>query len=461
MKRNQWFAISLLALLLAGCGLVAIPTADGRPPTAFATDDRRPATVAAATVDGRPTTARPTTEPTVAPTETPEPPTATSTQSVAPTETVEPPTATLTQSAIGNTTSLPDPAGYDWRLVADGLARPVGLANASDGSNRLFVIEQAGRIRILQDGALLLDNPFLDITGRVGSQANEQGLLGLAFHPRYPENGYFYVNYTDLNGDTVIARFSVSPDANAADPNSETQLLWIDQPFGNHNGGCLVFGPDGYLYIGMGDGGSAGDPQGNAQSLDTLLGKLLRIDVDAGEPYVIPADNPFANGGGLPEIWAYGLRNPWRFSFDRLTGDLFIGDVGQADWEEIDFLPAGSAGGANFGWDYREAGHPFEGQPLESQALVEPVAEYPHNPGYSVTGGYVYRGAALPEFQGVYIYGDYLSGFISGLLRMPDGSWQDEILFSTHVAITSFGEDEAGEIYFTSHQGGVYRLEGK
>ncbi len=237
-----------------------------------------------------------------------------------------------------------------------GLDKPEGLVNAGDGSGRLFIIEQGGLVRILKDGELL-PTPFLDLTQKVIC-CGERGLLGLVFHPKYAENGYFYVDYTE-NVDnqlyTVVARYNVSAsDPNQADPGSEVRLLRIEQPYNNHNGGEVQFGPDGYLYIGMGDGGSVGDPYGNGQSLQTLLGKILRIDVDNTQPYAIPADNPFANGGGLWEIWAYGLRNPWRFSFDKLTGDLYIGDVGQDQWEEIDFLPGGSPGGENFGWNYYE-----------------------------------------------------------------------------------------------------------
>lgn len=352
--------------------------------------------------------------------------------------------------------AIPDPAAYRWELVLSDLNSPVGLANAADGSDRLFVLEQAGQVRIVQHGQLAPE-PFLDLSAQV-SCCGERGLLGIAFHPRYAENGYFYVNYTDLNGDTVIARFRVSADPNRADPASQQQLIFVDQPYGNHNGGGLAFGPDGYLYLGLGDGGNAGDPQGNGQSLDTLLGKLLRIDVDAGSPYAIPPDNPYARDGGLPEIWAYGLRNPWRFSFDRQNGDLYIGDVGQGEWEEVDFLPAGSAGGTNFGWNYREGAHPFQGTPPTGLALADPVAEYPHNPDYSITGGYVYRGASLPAWQGVYVYGDYASGRVWGLLRGPDGKWQNRLLFETRTNITSFGEDEAGELYLVDHKGHVYRL---
>ena len=348
-------------------------------------------------------------------------------------------------------TSFPDPAKYDWQMLTGGLNRPVGLTNAGDGSGRLFVLEQEGLIRIVQDQELLAE-PFLDIRDRVGSNANEQGLLGLVFHPQYTQNGYLYVNYTDQNGGTVIARFSISADPGLADPESEVRLLQIPQPYGNHNGGALAFGPDGYLYIGTGDGGSGGDPQGNGQSLDTLLGKILRLDVDNGEPYAVPADN--LEG----EIWAYGLRNPWRFSFDRLTGDLYMGDVGQGDWEEIDYWPAGNPSGANFGWNFREGAHPFAGSPPVGLDLIDPVVEYDHSLGISVTGGVVYRGAALPGFYGIYLYGDYGSGRVWGLFPGQDGGWQNQILFESGANITSFGEDEDGEVYLVDHKGFVFML---
>ena len=343
--------------------------------------------------------------------------------------------------------TFPDPNAYQWQMIASGLQRPVDLQ--PDGSGRLFIIEKAGRIRIIENEQLL-NEPFLDITDRVGSRGNEQGLLGLAFHPQYEENGWFYVNYTDTNGDTVLARFQVSSDANRSDPGSELRLLGVDQPYPNHNGGALAFGPDGYLYAGLGDGGAAGDPQGNAQSLDTLLGKILRLDVDSGEPYAIPGDNPFGN-----EIWAYGLRNPWRLSFDTATGDLYIGDVGQGEWEEIDFLAAGSAGGANFGWDHREGAHDYEGGgPAD---MIDPVAEYSHpEGGCSVSGGYVYRGA-MPEWNGIYLYGDYCTGIIWGLFRSVAG-WQEQQLFDVDVTITSFGQDENGEVYLVSDSGSIHRL---
>ena len=375
---------------------------------------------------------------------------------------VTPPTSTLPAptAAPTNASALPNPAAYSWQPVIGGLDKPLGLVNAGDGSGRLFIVQQGGLIRILKDGALL-PNPFLDLNQKVVC-CGERGLLGLAFHPNYAQNGYFYVDYTeDVSGGlyTVIARYQVSADdPDQADPNSELRLLHIQQPYPNHNGGQLQFGPDGYLYIGMGDGGSQGDPNGNGQSLQTLLGKLLRIDVDGGEPYAIPADNPFASGGGLPEIWDYGFRNPWRFSFDRLTGDLYIGDVGQNSWEEIDFLPAGSPGGYNFGWNYYEGTHSYQGTPPSGVNFIMPVAEYGHDQGESVTGGYVYRGANLPEWQGVCLYGDYGSGLVWGLLRMPDGSWQNELLFQTGAQITSFGVDESGEIYLVDYSGNILTL---
>lgn len=357
------------------------------------------------------------------------------------------PTEAASTEPPPSASTFPDPNAYQWQVIASGLQRPVDLQ--PDGSGRLFVIEKAGRIRIIENGQLL-NASFLDITDRVGSRGNEQGLLGLAFHPQYGENGWFYVNYTDTNGDTVLARFQASSVANRSDPGSELRLLGADQPYPNHNGGALAFGPDGYLYAGLGDGGAAGDPQGNAQSLDTLLGKILRLDVDSGEPYAIPGDNPFGN-----EIWAYGLRNPWRLSFDTATGDLYIGDVGQGEWEEIDFLAAGSAGGANFGWDHREGAHDYEGG--GPAGMIDPVAEYSHpEGGCSVTGGYVYRGA-MPEWNGIYLYGDYCTGIIWGLFRSVAG-WQEQQLFDVDVTITSFGQDENGEVYLVSDSGSIHRL---
>jgi glucose/arabinose dehydrogenase len=355
---------------------------------------------------------------------------------------------------------LPDPSGYSWQEVVSGLKQPEGLVNAGDGSDRLFILEQGGLIRILKDGALL-PTPFLDLTNKVIC-CGERGLLGLAFHPKYAENGFFYVDYTEKANSrlyTIIARYNVSAsDPNLADPNSELRMLIIDQPYQNHKGGQLQFGPDGYLYIGMGDGGSEGDPLGNGQSLQTLLGKILRIDVDHTQPYAIPADNPFVNGGGLWEIWAYGLRNPWRFSFDLLNGDLYIGDVGQDAWEEIDYLPGGSPGGENFGWSYYEGMHDYRGSPPSGMQFTTPVAEYNHELGEAVIGGYVYRGQNLSAWDGVYLYGDYGSGRVWGLLHLPDGNWQNALLFETGIHISSFGVDEHGEICLVDDSGSILML---
>jgi glucose/arabinose dehydrogenase len=393
-------------------------------------------------------------------------PTPTASQSTVPTASPEPTrTAEMTATLLATKTSqpsapavFPDATQFAWRPIASGLERPVGVWNARDGSGRLFVIEQAGLIRIIQNSALL-ETPFLDIRDRVGSRGNEQGLLGLAFHPDYVETGTFFVNYTDKQGDTHIARFSVSnTDPNQADPGSEARLLDISQPYANHNGGEVAFGPDGYLYLGLGDGGSAGDPQNNAQSLQSLLGKILRIDVNSSEPYAVPKGNLFAQQQ-KPEIWAYGLRNPWRFSFDRQTGDLYIGDVGQNEWEEIDFLPAGSPAGANFGWNFMEGNHPYDlVTPPGDLNLIPPIAEYNHSEGCSVTGGVVYRGSLLPEWNGIYLFADYCSARVSGLLRLPDGTWQPENLFENVGNVASFGEDENGEIYLVDLAGIVSQL---
>ena len=356
------------------------------------------------------------------------------------------PTQVPATSTSSNATTFPDPNAYTWQQITSDLIRPVDLQD--DGSRRLFIIEKSGRIRLLENGQLL-PTLFLDIGDRVNDDSNEMGLLGLAFHPNSSQNGYFYVNYTGRGGDTFISRFQAS--GNSADPNSESILLKVDQPFPNHNGGVLVFGPDGYLYAGLGDGGAQGDPFGNAQNVDVLLGKILRIDVDSAQPYAIPPDNPFGN-----EILHYGLRNPWRISFDRLTGDLYIADVGQGEWEEIDFVSAGSRGGLNFGWDYYEGNHDYDPQGVAGE-YVFPVAEYSHaEGGCSVTGGYVYRGS-MSEWNGIYLYGDYCTGYVWGLMNV-DGGWQKQLLFEANVRITSFGQDKAGEIYMLSDTGEVYKL---
>ena len=354
------------------------------------------------------------------------------------------PTAEIpTASAV----SFPNANDYEWKLIASGLNRPVDIQPANDGSGKMFIIEKYGVIRVFENDQLL-ESPFLNIDDRVNDSGNEMGLLGLAFHPDFEQNGFFYVNYTGDGGDTRISRFQAS--GNIADPNSEKVLLIIEQPYPNHNGGALAFGPDGYLYAGLGDGGLAGDPQKNGQNTTSLLGKILRLDVNNGETYSIPSDNPFGN-----EVWAYGLRNPWRISFDRQTGDLYIGDVGQGQWEEIDYLSADSQGGANFGWSIMEGDHGYDG--LAQPDMLLPVAEYSHSEGgCSVTGGYVYRGA-MPEWNGIYLYGDYCSGKIWGLI-LSNGQWQSQVMFETGGTITTFGQDESGEIYFASDNGNVYHL---
>jgi len=378
-------------------------------------------------------------------------PTAPPTPSAAPPAAAEP-TVVPASPTPAPVLSLPDASTASWVPVVDQLRQPVDLQHAGDG--RLFVVEKPGVIRILRAGQVDPE-PFLDLRDRVGSGGSEQGLLGLAFHPRFAETGTLFVNYTDGAGDTVIARFTASGER--ADPASATVLLRIPQPFANHNGGSMAFGPDGYLYIGTGDGGSAGDPLGNGQSLNTLLGKILRLDVDGGKPYAIPDDNPFASSGEVyPEIWAFGLRNPWRFAFDHQTGDLYVGDVGQNQWEEIDMLPAGTPGGANFGWNVREGLHAYAGD--VTSGFVDPVAEYGHDEGCSVTGGKVVRDAALPDWQGTYLYGDYCSGRIWGLRPGADGAWLNGLLFETGMSISTFGQDAAGQVYLVDYAGAVYRL---
>ncbi len=350
-----------------------------------------------------------------------------------------------------------DVGNLQWRLMTDGLEFPTDVTNAGDGSGRLFVLEKAGRIRIIDASGKLVEKPFLDIRKRVVSKATEQGLLGLAFHLNYVENGYFFVFYTNKKGDTVLSRFQVSDNANVADSESEVIFLQEEHPTSkNHHGGGLAFGPDGYLYIGKGDGSKYGDPYGASQELTSWLGKILRIDVNGGDTYKIPADNPYVYGGGLPEIWAYGLRNPWRISFDSLTGDFYIADVGHYEWEEVNVVPAGSGNGFNFGWDILEASHAHNGE--WRFGLTMPVVEYPHEVDCAVTGGFVYRGQNIPALQGVYLFGDFCSGTIWGLLNSPDG-WQTSVLFDTNFTVSSFGLDESGEIYLASFDGGIYKLE--
>ena len=348
--------------------------------------------------------------------------------------------------------------------LATGLPSPLGIVNAGDGSGRLFVVLQPGSVRIWTGTELFLQ-PFLDIEDRV-QFSGEQGLLGLAFHPDYATNGELFVTYTNVEGNSVIARYRVTSDPDLVDPDSEEILLTIEQPFGNHNAGQLAFGPDGFLYIATGDGGSANDPDNRAQNLTELLGKLLRIDVDGGTPYAIPPDNPFVGHPGVrEEIWAYGLRNPWRFSFDRENGDLFIGDVGQNEIEEVDLQRGTSMGGENYGWRLMEGSACFDPPAFcDDGTLTLPILEYAHlgDSGFncSIIGGYRYRGGESPGLGGIYLYGDFCSGNIWGGIEQVDGSWIPRLLAETTSDITSFGEDETGELYMVEGSGGFYRLRG-
>ena len=370
--------------------------------------------------------------------------------------------------------------------VANVPAKALYITQPAFENDRLFVLNQKGQIHIIKNGKTL-DEPFLDISDRVHGSltpGSEEGLLGLAFHPEYKENGYFYVNYLDRNDTSIVSRFSITNDLETADKNSEKILLKLAQPFGNHNGGHLAFGPkDGMLYIGFGDGGKWGDPYDNAQNLNTLLGAILRIDVNNGNPYAIPIDNPFiGQKDKRPEIFCYGLRNPWRFSFDRETNDLIIGDVGQNLWEEISWTTWDVSKGANYGWRTMEANHCYNPEEFcDTTGLVMPVHEYPNNAAYmkilmgmdnsettgcSVTGGYVYRGEDNPYLWGTYIFGDYCTGRIWAF-KLKNGKpvgfknlrnelkkhSQDVPLF-----ISSFGEDNLGELYVVDYLGAIYKF---
>jgi glucose/arabinose dehydrogenase len=342
--------------------------------------------------------------------------------------------------------------------VASGLANPLDLQAPPGDPSRLFIVEQRGRIRVLRDGQLL-GAPFLDVTSRVSS-GGERGLLGLAFHPRYAENRRFFVNYTDRSGNTHIAEFHAA-DPDRADPGSERTLLVVDQPFANHNGGGLAFGNDGMLYAGLGDGGSGGDPLGNGQALDVLLGKILRLDVDGSR--LAPSDNPFVSTPGAePEIWALGLRNPWRFAFDRATGDLYIGDVGQGEREEVDIGLVSRHGGENYGWNIREGTRCYSTPSCRSAGLTPPVAEYTHADGCSITGGVVYRGCRMPGYAGTYFYGDYCSAIIRSF-RFEGGVVTEERDWTATLgggidSVSSFGTDADGEVYIVDYRGEVYKI---
>jgi len=348
------------------------------------------------------------------------------------------------------------------QLVADGFQSPLDLQSAPGDRERLYVVEQGGLIRIVRGGQVAA-TPFLDVASRIRS-GGERGLLGLAFHPQFATNRRFFVNYTDPRGDTRIAEFrATSPDL--ADPQSERELLFVPQPFPNHNGGGLAFGNDGFLYIGLGDGGSGGDPLGNGQSLATPLGKMLRIDVDRGTPFAVPPDNPFASQpGAFPAIWAYGLRNPFRFSVDHATGDLYIGDVGQNRLEEIDVGFATRGGGENYGWNTTEGLACFSPPSgCVTTGLTLPVLDYGHGEGCSVTGGVVYRGCRMPGYAGTYFYGDFCSGFVRSF-RLEAGRAVDQRDWTSSIGrdvidnVSSFGVDADGEVYVVDYRGEVYRI---
>lgn len=371
-------------------------------------------------------------------------------------------------------------------LVAKGFSKPVYATALPGQQGCILVLEQKGVIKVIKDGKVLR-SAFLNIADRVHyplSPGDERGLMGLAFHPNYRTNGYLYVNYVDENDVTHVSRFSITDNPLKADPRSELVLIALEQPFSNHNGGHLDFSPkDGFLYISVGDGGKFGDPFDHAQNPETLFGAILRIDVDSRDPYKIPADNPFLESdGAAPEIWAIGLRNVWRFSFDRKTGDLYMGDVGQNKWEEINFQPAHSSGGENYGWRIMEANHCYNPEAdCDQSGLVMPILEYPNDANYmrvltgmeepnvdgcSVTGGYVYRGAAIPNFEGIYFFADYCSGNIwtfeeQNGKAMHFANRTDEIAlgggdFTTYIS--SFGEDENGELLIVDYNGAVYRI---
>lgn len=362
-----------------------------------------------------------------------------------------------TDTPTGAENGSPAPVQLALQEVATGLQQPLYLT-APANDNRLFIVEQPGRIRIVKDGQLL-PQPFLDISSRVSS-GGERGLLGLAFHPLYTDNGFFYVNYTDNSGDTRVERYARSDNPDVADPESGALVLTVDQPFGNHNGGQVLFGPDGMLYIPLGDGGSGGDPQNNAQTLSTLLGKLLRIDVNSGNPYAIPPDNPFTGqAGARPEIWAYGLRNPWRTSFDRGGNLYFIADVGQNRHEEINAVDR-TAAGVNYGWRIMEGSSCYNASSCDQSGLTLPIHTYPTSGGNcAVTGGYVYRGSSIPEIAGHYFFTDHCAGGLRSL-RFADGNAQDvrEWDVGSTGNVSSFGEDAAGELYVVGHGGTVWRI---
>ena len=367
------------------------------------------------------------------------------------------------------------------KLIADDFEKPLYVTNYPNDNQKLLIVLQEGIIKIIENKKVI-KTPFLDISNRVHQPlypADEMGMLGLAFDPKFNENNFFYVNYVDRDDNTIISRFKVNQ--NLGDSNSEEVLLELKQPYPNHNGGNIEFGPDGYLYVGIGDGGSSGDPENRAQNLSNLFGAIIRIDVNTKVGYKIPTDNPFYNSDNAKkEIWHYGLRNPWRFTFDKKTGDMYIGDVGQWDWEEINFQSYDNNGGLNFGWKILEGTHCYSSDKCSDEGTVLPIFEYSHDANYfktiigwtqsdmngcSVTGGYVYRGENMPELYGRYFFGDYCTGKVWSLktdnkeLDLQDHT--DELLRGINKKqfyLSSFGEDEDGELYLIDYNGGLYSI---
>jgi glucose/arabinose dehydrogenase len=350
----------------------------------------------------------------------------------------------------------------EFTQFAAGLASPTNIIASSDISDaRLFVTEQTGKIQTIDQQGKLGSQPFLDITSKV-QNTGEMGLLGLAFHPSFLQNGYFYVNYVDKEQNTVIARYSTNKQTKLGDPTTEKVILKLKQPYANHNGGGLQFGPDGYLYIGMGDGGSAGDPQNRAQDKTSLFGKMLRLDVDKGDPYSVPGSNPFISDLTVkPEIWAAGLRNPWRFSFDKATGDLYIADVGQGEIEEINYQAAANKAGQNYGWRCFEGSKPYNTAGCDDASqYTKPIVEYTHaDKRCSVTGGYVYRGTTEKALNSKYFYGDYCGGQVYYAAKQ-NGTWVVTLAATTAYAISTFGQDQSGNLYLADYSTGtIYRLQ--
>ena len=466
MKPNTWILTLTVALLfsMTACAGPATPTISPDTalpqPTAILISPTNGAVITqlppAATDAPAQTAASPATD---APTQT-----ISATATHAPTQaapTAPPPqqSPTITTAAQLNTTFT-----LGVQPLVKGFDKPLFVTPAGDGSGRLFVVEQTGKIRIIANGQIL-DEPFLDVSDLITTAGNEQGLLGMAFDPNFAKTGRFYINYSRKgNGDNVIARYQVSSDPDIADPNSAKILITIPGYEPNHNSGMLAFGPDGYLYIGTGDGGGGGDQHGtigNGQSLSALNGKILRIDV-SGDAYTVPPTNPFANQANVhPEIWAYGLRNPWRFSFDKATGDLYIADVGQDHYEEVDFQAAGDKGGENYGWRVLEATHCYNpSSNCDSSGKVMPILEYSHDEGScSITGGYVYRGKDYPWLVGEYVFGDYCSGILRATARDANGNWQTRKVGNFNGNISSFGQDENGDVYLVGQgDGTIYKI---